>query len=540
MTKQWSRMRYPIIIHILGLSLSVALIGCGEGLEGENDDATSSASATAGNPMPFGWEDGIDGAGVVGGWACDANDYSKPLAIHFYEGSRFVGNTVASTTRESAVAQLCGGYANHGFRYQLPASVLDGQPHQITAYAINIPLDGMNPPLSGSPKVVQVSSTQPPPTTGRPKVICDALRGLNGSAADASATIQGCINQTPSGGVLRLPAGRYNLSNRVVVSRAIKIATENKLEADPTCAVTGASGCAELVADANFYHSGGFFDLSAEGAFADHLIFDGNRAARMNSAAASSCAGGANGYGYNMRVTCSHCKVSKSVSKNALCGTALEVSGRGVGVTLVDNTIAYNGIHNRSGLWADGITLHDYSDSTITGNQIINSTDIDLILGGCARCVVQRNRIVHDGSSTGSYAALMIQRWPGGTSGNFAGADFSSNTIDCGPNKACGFGILIGSNPWYAAPISGGAVHDNVIQNPQQGLAIQDASSVAVYRNTVSGRKTTTRVSCHPSSPMSTSNLSRSPAASNINYGGESAASYNAIDWIACIPNWAI
>ncbi|MCB9654614.1 MAG: hypothetical protein H6729_10850 [Deltaproteobacteria bacterium] len=371
-------------------------------------------------------------------------------------------------------------------------------------------------------------------------VVCEALRLLDGVDADASSAIQACIDETPSGGILALPAGRYTLADRVTVSRNITLTTEQRTRRRAPCALEGASGCAELVADAHFLHVGGFFDLAADGASIVNLVFDGNREARMGSAAAEYCAGGANGYGYNIRVMCSHCSVKNSISKNALCGTALEVSGRGTNVTISGNIIANNGVHNRSGLWADGVTLHDYSDTRITRNTIVNSTDIDLILGGCVQCTVKNNRITHDRSSTGSFAALMIQRWPNGTSGNYTGSKFSSNVIDCGPNKACGFGILIGSNPWYAARIQGGEVYNNVIRNPQQGLAIQDASDVAVYRNRVSGRDTATRVTCHVNTPKTTSDYSMSADALNIDHHGENALMYSPIDWAGCIPNWAL
>ncbi|MCB9653446.1 MAG: right-handed parallel beta-helix repeat-containing protein [Deltaproteobacteria bacterium] len=373
---------------------------------------------------------------------------------------------------------------------------------------------------------------------------CEALRAFAGRSQDASATIQRCIDETPAGGLLALPPGRFTVNDVVrVVGKPITLTTEGVGPSDGKCAWNASSGCAELVAAPGLYRSGGFFELAADGSTMDHIVLDGNRTNRTATPAYFGCASGNNGWGYNMRLMCSNCTVTNSVSKNALCGTALEVAGRGSGARVVNNTIASNGIHNRSGLWADGITVHDYPDSTFTDNEIIDNTDIDFVLGGCARCVVQRNVIRHSPDGQGSYAALMIQAWPNGTSGDYSGADFSANTIDCGPAKACGFGILIGSDPWYSAPIYGGSVHDNVIVNPQQGLTIEDASDFSVYRNTVSNRAATTRVNCNPAVPRATSDFSIGERAQNIDRSLDNPpASYvqTGRGWIGCIPNWAL
>ncbi|MCB9653623.1 MAG: right-handed parallel beta-helix repeat-containing protein [Deltaproteobacteria bacterium] len=649
------------------LSLSIVGGGCGESSP-TTDDMSVTDDAAVANAVPFGWHDGINGR-MTSGWTCDPNNLSVPLAIHFYDNGTFVGHTVANLVREPAVAAACGGFAAHGFNYELPATLFDGQRHVIYAFAINYPVNTpgvINPLLSGSPKVIDGSSVTPPPnptpsgaprdaayvsmdypsrlspgqtanvsvtfrntgnetwtaatnyrlgsqapqdnsvwgfgrvvldgsdriSTGQSKTfrfsirapatsgsydfqwrmlqeavawfggmtpkatitvqgatdpnarVCEALRALNGRPDDAAGVIQGCIDQTPAGQVLALPAGRYMMKNAVTVTqRAITLKTEGRATTSPKCAVSGSSGCAELIADPSLYRSGGIIDLFATGSTMDHIVIDGNRQGRVGTAAYNACAQGSIGYGYNMRVG-SQCRVTNSVSKNALCGTAMEVSGTGTSVYIANNTIAFNGVHNRSFLWADGITVHDYPNSTFIDNEIIDNTDIDLIFGGCANCTVQRNVIRHTADpASGSYAALMIQAWPGATSGNYTGADFSGNHIDCGPSKACGFGILIGSDPWYSAPIHGGAVHHNTIANPQQGLTIEDASNVSVHHNTVSGRAATSRVSCRPSQPRATSDFSMGASARSIDTSADNPpAPYvnTGSSWVACIPNWGI
>lgn len=138
--------------------LAVAATACGESSDlGELDSASDELSSA----LPFGWHDGIAG-GQTSGWACDPNAFATPLDIHFYEGATFLGAVRADRTREAGVAAACGGHAAHGFSFALPASVLDGRRHEISAYAINLPHGGENPRLSGSPKVIEASSSQTP------------------------------------------------------------------------------------------------------------------------------------------------------------------------------------------------------------------------------------------------------------------------------------------------------------------------------------------------------------------------------------------
>jgi len=91
-----------------------------------------------------------------GGWACDRNDYSSALEIHFYadatfdNGGKFIGSGQANAVREQAVANLCGGYASHGFIIPTPETIKDGKSHVIYAYAINIPTPATNPLLLNS------------------------------------------------------------------------------------------------------------------------------------------------------------------------------------------------------------------------------------------------------------------------------------------------------------------------------------------------------------------------------------------------------
>lgn len=113
-------------------------------------------------PQPVGFHDGnsgsVNSAGCnANGWTCDANNYSQALRVDFYADttapSGYIGNTTANGLREPAVGSQCGGNRNHGFSFNLPNSLKDGNPHTIYAYAINI-YSGYNPLLSGTPKTI--------------------------------------------------------------------------------------------------------------------------------------------------------------------------------------------------------------------------------------------------------------------------------------------------------------------------------------------------------------------------------------------------
>jgi hypothetical protein len=114
---------------------------------------------------PIGYLGFVDDS-AVNGWACDPDAFAQPLQIHLYathvqtgtvaapgfcvdiEGERacLLAITTASAPREPAVAQLCGGYANHGFSIPTPYPLKNGGAHKVYAFAINVG-GGPNPRL---------------------------------------------------------------------------------------------------------------------------------------------------------------------------------------------------------------------------------------------------------------------------------------------------------------------------------------------------------------------------------------------------------
>jgi len=95
------------------------------------------------------------------GWVCDANSYSTPLAISFYAdgvipGGKLIGSANANVTRGKAIADFCGGNANHGFLFSVPDTLKDGMPHKIYAYATNFS-GGANLLLNANGKTITCS-----------------------------------------------------------------------------------------------------------------------------------------------------------------------------------------------------------------------------------------------------------------------------------------------------------------------------------------------------------------------------------------------
>ena len=181
---------------------------------------------------------------------------------------------------------------------------------------------------------------------------------------------------------------------------------------------------------------------------------------------------------------------SATCSRTQLGGTALEVRQDHNNVLIENNKFANNGVHDRRNLWSDGLTIHGLTNSQIIGNEFVDNTDIDLILGGSQNCLVQGNRIYHTGSrSGGSFAGLMIHKWPTRTA-DYSGTEISFNIIDGGPNRNVGSGIYVGSEGWYPGTPIGwttdnpvrASIHDNEVRNTKSGMYVA-AQGFAIFDN---------------------------------------------------------
>lgn len=342
-----------------------------------------------------------------------------------------------------------------------------------------------------------------------PKMSCsDSLMSVVNTSKDASSILQHCLDGVPLAGTLELPAGVFMLENQVRVSRAVTIKTKARDVTSAPCSVDDRQ-CAELRAASAFNSAqpqgGGLVFVVASNVLVDHLIINGNKMGRMDSGDARECRSGNNYRGFNMSfIDNSSSRFQNGVSQNALCGTGFQVGGKTRDIKILNNTFAFNGVHDQNNLWSDGLTEAGESfGSSFIGNHFVNNSDVDLIFGSCQNCEISRNTIDHNSAlAGGSYAAMMIQAWPknkdgsGGTSGNHSNSQFHSNTIDCGPKKRCGFGIYVGQQAWYDAQVSFGSVHDNIIKNAQLGLNIDQSMGVTLYNNSVLNSGGSFRTSC--------------------------------------------
>lgn len=190
--------------------------------------------------------------------------------------------------------------------------------------------------------------------------------------------------------------------------------------------------------------------------------------------------------GGGIRVSASQFVLRKSVVRDFACYTAVEVTSGARAPLIEQNLIGPNGDHRPGEAWSDGVTIHDSDSAVVRQNIFIDNTDVQLIFGGCRNCRIENNRFVHSGPFwRASFAELMLHSWPN-TSGNFTGTVVNGNSIDCGAQRRCGYGMMIGASPWYKGRMSGGRVTGNSIRNAMVAINIDALSGpVEMYGNRV-------------------------------------------------------
>jgi hypothetical protein len=379
---------------------------------------------------------------------------------------------------------------------------------------------------------------------------CPELAPLRDTPSDSSAALQACIDRTPVGGTLELEPGRYSLAAQLRLDRALTLGTRGRA-GTAACTADAAHGCAELFLLPEFDDRFGAFFATAAVTL-DHLVLHGNRQNRGGTYAYNQCSTLTdNAYGFNGTFQCSGCTFRGGVSMYALCGTGFLVTGAGVsGIAIQDNTIAYNGLHTTSNMWADGLTVHDADRSDFSGNRFIDNTDIDLIFGGCRNCTIRNNTVTHTADAAGgAFAAIMIHKWPS-TSGCYENVDVSGNAVDCGPLRACGSGLYIASEGWYPETPYGtlvdgttsGLITGNTVVNAMNALYI-GARGLAIYGNGfLNAHGMSIPNSCHRSI-VSVTPIVVSPTTASCHFNLENvdpvmSVHYSSASWAGCVPNY--
>lgn len=321
----------------------------------------------------------------------------------------------------------------------------------------------------------------------RPAYACASLADAANSSSDASAALADCIASTPAGGRIALPAGTYRLVRPIVIVRPISIGTAGYAAASPGCAALPPGSCATLLIDPDGSAPPRIMpiEIKANDISVSHLIVKGaGQSARMRNICGQA---DRRPLGGGIRVSGSNFSLRKSVLRDVTCYTALEVTAGARSPLVEANVIGPNGDHRPGEVWSDGVTIHDSQSAVVRGNMFVDNTDVQLILGGCRSCRIEENQFRHGESfSTASFAELMLHSWPT-TSGDYTGTVVRGNRIDCGSERRCGYGIMVGAAPWYEGRMSGGAIIRNDVRNAMMAINIDGLSGpVEIRSNRVS------------------------------------------------------
>ena len=286
---------------------------------------------------------------------------------------------------------------------------------------------------------------------------------------DVSAQINNCIAATPSGGTLALPAGTYQVNSPIVISKPMSLRTQGVADTDAPCGKSSSVPCATFISSSTFSAANGLLQVTpTNNVTIDHVVIDGNRFDRLGSASASSCAAGHNQYGFNASVTkCTSCAFRNSVSERALCGTAMQWDG--AFATITSNSFVANGDHFAQSMWSDGLTLIAADNSTVSNNTAADNSDVGLIIGAGQNSQITNNTVTQVRGT--AFAAFMINSFQSSQSGNFTGATFSGNTINCSAGK-CFYAVEIGDDPWLAASRPGATYGGSFTNNSVTGGVI--------------------------------------------------------------------
>lgn len=300
---------------------------------------------------------------------------------------------------------------------------------------------------------------------GKPAAACTLPKATAVASPDASTALMDCIAATAAGGRIELAPGTYALRQRIILTKPVTISTAGLAASAPGCAALPAGSCAILSIDpqATAQPNQTPIEIAAAGITLSHLIVQGGGAQPRIRALCS--APDSRPLGGGIRVSASGFALRKSVLRNFTCHTALEVVVGSKSALIDENLIGPNGDHRPGEIWSDGVTIHDSEATVVRGNMFIDNTDVQLILGGCRRCSIENNRFRHSGAADkASFAELMLHSWPT-TSGDYSGTLVRGNIIDCGPYRRCGYGIMVGSAPWYEGRASGGTITGNRVSN---------------------------------------------------------------------------
>jgi hypothetical protein len=376
-------------------------------------------------------------------------------------------------------------------RLPLPADVAPGQQVTIAVPIHAPPLTGPHPYAyelvrEGVAWLGQASpahSLDVEAAAAAPVAICPGVMADVSGGTSATAAVQACVDAAAAGSTLALPPGIYRMSGVVTIAKPLTLTTVGATGSAAGCLDYATPKCAVLRADDTVTPSAastrGFLRMGAlatpvSGVTLDHVVVDGNRGARLGSAAAAACAAGNNGDGINIGANCGGCAVVGAASARALCGSGLEWDGDGLTVT--SSAFAGNGDHGTQNMWSDGLTIHKSDGATVQGCRFLDNSDVGFISGGGVNAKYTGNVAMQ--LTQASFAAIMLDNFNSPALGDFTGAVLQGNTVVCA--VPCHFGIELGPHPWYQSPnIQGGSVTGNAVSGAFIEINAQGAGTVA-------------------------------------------------------------
>lgn len=312
----------------------------------------------------------------------------------------------------------------------------------------------------------------------KPANACSEVTALVNSPRDASVALLGCIAKTPPGGRLALAPGTYTLRKQLRIIKPVILTTSGVADSAAACDRIGLARCATLITNLEGFPNPNIMpiEIAADRVGMIHLVIQGSGDPKLRNDCSQP---DRRPLGGGMRVLGSRFTLRKSVLRNFTCYTAMEVLARANALTIEDNLIGPNGDHRPGDVWSDGITIHDGEGAVVRRNRFVDNTDVQLILGGCRRCRIENNQFRHTGAfARASFAELMLQAFPS-TTGDYTGTVIAANDINCGIARLCGYGIMIGANPWkegenphYPGAMFGGTISNNRVSNAMIGINI--------------------------------------------------------------------
>lgn len=315
----------------------------------------------------------------------------------------------------------------------------------------------------------------------------------------ADEALNACI-ATPSLSKLALPAGEYRVADGLTIGRSDFLLTTENLTGSKMVCERDFPACARFVASNGASKTQPLLQVLGDVSrvTVDHVIIDGNRDKRTDIAGL--CAAGG-GDGRNVLfLSGDDNSFQYSASVNTACKTALAVVGHpgevynpARRVRIVFNYLNNNGagFDRVHGQWSDGITAGFADDLVLAYNEIVDSSDVAVIVGNSPRAKVMWNVIRQVNKY--AFVGIMDTNWYTFEKiknfGDSRGTTYYKNEVLC--YEKCDVGIQGGLADMSTSPeqkyslrVMGGWYEQNNVVCSKQGINI-DLSGTPDYPTTL-------------------------------------------------------